>query len=357
MAQLGLTGITPALDLVLMERSRDQFRRDVVLLNLLGFKQDRNSACVWNPKFLVSTAAANAAGADLGSGEYDTNKRVQASLPWANYRRGINVADETLDVWAASGGAEGTDGIAVEVFDAITDLSTVVGAALYSGVYGNSPAEVAGAAYAIDSSDDNFAGVDTGDNPTWTSGEASIAVTALSKSTLRSNLFRPVKTATGRDPSFVTCSGVLFDRVKDIFEDSAQTVNEIMTRNGLVDIYKACGARAIMLDGVPFIEDRHATAATFYAWSDGDVEVRFVPAANHTDTPADLAAYVSSLTGVTISDNEIEARLKQGNGMFRPILFHIGKTGTSTKLGVRTGNFQLAWKRRNAFSKLAITGL
>ena len=356
MAQLGLSGVTPALNLVLMDEIAKQYRRDSVLLNILRSKRDRNSALTFAIKTDSNSAgAAYAPGADMSSGEYSSEGRVQATFGWANYRIGINVADETLDIVAASGGAEGVDLLTVEVMDATAKLSQVVGAALYTGdPTATSPYELAGAAAMIDTSG-IVGGIDRSSNTYWRGNEDTVATADFSISSLRTKLFRPVKNSTGRDPDFVTAPGAMIDLLKDRLEDKADTVSQVSIRGDLIDLTKAAGSRAVIVDGVPFIEDRHATASTFYAWSQDYIDLRYIPPAPATDTPADLARYVSSITGLRVSDNDIAARLKAQASEMRPILAHVGKTGTSEKLIVRTGNIQVAWLRPNAFSKLAIT--
>lgn len=357
MAVLGIAGVTAALDVILQDRIADQFRRDSPLLSLLAAVPARNSALTWAVKTDTRTAGgAYAPGAAFGAGEIDAHTRLQATLPWANYRHGLEVADETVDIVAATGGAEGVDLISSEALDVSSKLGTTMGAALYAGAGSGSPHELAGAAIAIDNSDDNFAGIDTGDNTSWKSAENTIARANLSFAELRTKLFRPIIDATGRVPDICTCSGSDFDILKSLFESSADTVTQINTyARGVVSLERMGGARAISLDGVVFMEDRYNTANTIYAWQTDKVRLRYVPAAPFNQTPAEMAYLIRSLTGTMVEEQQVQTRMAAARSNFRPILVHGGKLGTSERIFLRSGNVQLQWDQRNAFSKLTLT--
>src|SRR5690606_722103 len=113
--------------------------------------------------------------------------------------------------------------------------------------------------------------------------------------------FRPVKDSVGTDPEFVTVPGALMDALKDVLGDKAETIQQVRTNaRGAIDITAATGARAVSIDGVPFIEDRHCTASTMYAWHSRFVEIRQVPAVKNRRDPNRIVAAMKALTGVDV---------------------------------------------------------
>ena len=92
MATLTAAAITAAMSILLMEPNADQFRRDVVLLHLIGVKNGMGANVYWNPKFTGRSAGgAYSEGADMVDGDFDSHTRAQANLPWAQYRAGAKV--------------------------------------------------------------------------------------------------------------------------------------------------------------------------------------------------------------------------------------------------------------------------
>lgn len=355
MATLSTSGISAALNVVLADQIADQFRRDSVLLNLLEARPASGANLVYPVKFSGRSAqTAYAEGADMGASDFDSHTRVQASVAWAGYRAGVQVSDESVDIAAATPNGLGGDLLNDELKDAVSVVSVLFGADCYAGDETASPTELAGAARIIDSSG-TVLGINPGTYSDWASTENTLATASLSLSKIRELLFRPVINATGRHPDFVTCDGATFDAIKDLFQDNADTVQEVRTANGMIDIYAAAGARAVFLDGVPVVEDRHCTASTLYAWTRDAVMIRYVPPAPQNVTPAEISAIVSDLTGMYIAENDVQARLRQINGRLQPIVAPLSKDGASTKMMVRTPRCQLQWRRRDAFAKLTLT--
>lgn len=360
MATVSLAAFSAALSLIFMDRTTVQFRRDVVLPNLLAVKRDRNKTCTWNVKFDGRSAGgAYAEGADMADGDYDAHTRATASLNWAQYRKGAKVSGLAQAVAAASGGSgagDVSDIFLTEVEDAVHDLANDVSSHSYAGDPTASPTQLAGAAVAIDGTAGTFAGLASATYSDWLSAENTLATAQLSEEKLRTLLHRPVRDATGHDPDFVTCNGTLFDRVRGLASERSDAVTTMVRgANGMVDIEKMMGARAVRVDGVPYIEDRHATASTFYAWSARHVEYRQVPAANSSVSPNEVQQAVFNLTGVQVPLNEVEQGLRTmfGGGQIVPFIKLLGATGDSMKAMVHV-YAQLAWKSRNGFAKLAL---
>jgi|GEM_PF-4930369 len=361
MATLSLAAISAALSLIFQDRTVVQFRRDVVLPNLLGVRRGRNATCTWNAKFSGRSAGgAYAEGADMSDGDFDAHSRAPASLNWAQYRKGAKVSGLAQAVAAASGGTGGgdlTDVFLEEVLDATHELAVDISVDCYSGDPTASPVELAGAAVAIDGTAGTFANLASGTYSEWLASEETLPAEQLSEAKLRELLHRPIKNATGHNPDFVTCSGALFDQLRDIVAERSDAITTMVRgANGMVDIEKTMGSTAIRIDGVPYIEDRHASASTFYAWSARDVEIHQMPAANSSVSPGEVRQAIINLTGVAIPLNEVEQALRNlyGGEQLVPYIKLLSSGGDSMKAMVFC-YLQLAWKRRNSHAKLVLS--
>ena len=362
MAVLGNAGVLPALNFILADRIYRNFASKSVLFNLLRHRQDGNTTCSWSAKGYTRTAGgAYAPGAAFDASEIDSNTRVQATLQWANYRELVEVADETGDIVAATGGSEGFDLLIEEIKDASDALAVKLGAALYSGTGAGSPNLISGLALAIDGSDDNYAGVDTGVNTWFVSGEtaASAGLSGVTKAELRETLIRPVRNATQRNPDCILVPGAVFDGIASLFDDNSPDIKSLVNMAGrtTAQIEALAGARYYSLDGVPIIEDVHCTAGVAYAVTLDALSFAYVPIKATRPPPQQLAQAVQALSGAERIPNvsDVAAAVSQMDSMFRPLLVQAGKLGTSERLALRTGNVQLKIHARNAHAKL--TGL
>lgn len=357
MATLARADISAAMSLILQDPLVDQFRRDVPLVHLLTVKNNgRNATLTWNPKFSGRTAGgAYSEGADMNDGDYDSHDRAQASLNWAQYRAGAKVSGLAMSVASEGYAGDGMSGdlFDEELVDAIDKVASDVGADLYAGDPGASPVELAGAAIAIDGSAGTFAGLASATYGDWLGGEASIPAGDLSFQTLRDNLLRPVKNATGRNPDFVTCPGDKFDDIKDLFQEGADVVQEVRVNGAIINIMKAAGAEAVMIDGVPFIEDRFCTASTLYSWTARDVELVQLPAKGPRRNPQRVAEAIKALTGVDVTVTEVEQRMRR-SGVVVPTIEFLAQTGDAYKAMVKV-YLQLKWRTRNGHAKLTLT--
>jgi len=360
MAGVTKAALSAALALLITDGVTDQFRRDVMLLPLLGVVPGQGENCTWTVKGSGrNTAAAHAEGDDAESGDYSTHTRLRGTLSWAEYWAHAKVSGLSMAV-AANGGYANGGLLMEEITDAIDELAVKLGEHCYSGNHGATPPELAGAARAIDSSDDNFAGIDTGDNTWWAAGENTVASLAnVTINDIRTKVFRPVKDATGRLPEFVTTTGTVFDVLASKIDEKS-TVNIVRTVGAGqdIDIAAQFGQRAIAIDGVPIIEDRHCTALTMYAWHSRFVKISQLRSpVDQGVTTAEIQAAIKMLTGVDVPLNQIEARIRALNNSpgLVPNVEALAKTGDSRKIMI-TVKAQMKWFRRNAFAKLTFSG-
>lgn len=358
MATLARADISAAMSLILMDRMVDQFRRDVPLVHLLTVRRNgRNDALTWNPKFDGRTAGgAYAEGADMTDADFDSHDRAKASLPWAAYRAGAKVSGLAMSVsdrgYAGALPDMGDDLFDEELTDGLDKMASDVGADLYGGNPGAAPPELAGASLAVDSAAGVFAGLDSATYPQWLGNESTLAAGAMSFSTLRERLIRPVKDATGRKPDFITCPGDIFDDIKDLFEEGADVVQQVRINGVIVEIWKAAGAEAVIIDGVPFIEDRFCPAGTLHSWTASQVEIVQLPSKKPRRDPNRVVAAIKALTGVDVEVADIEARMRR-SGVIVPTIEWLAQTGDSYKAMIKA-YLQVKWKTRHGHAKLVL---
>lgn len=358
MATLSRADVAAAMSLLLQDKSQNQFRKDLVLLNMIRKRRGRNAVLVWNPKFAGRSAGgAYAEGADMADGDFDSHIRTQASLAWSEYRKGVKVSGLAMAVTAEGyvSSMEATgDLFDEELVDAIDDLALDLAGDVYGGDPGASPVELAGVALAVDGTGGTFAGLASGTYADWIASEATIPTASLSFETIKEHLIRPVKDATGRDPTAIFCDGATWDLVEALFEEKADVVNEVMTPNGMFNL-RSVGARAIVVRGVPVIEDRHCTANTLYSLTLDDIEFNQVPALGPNRDPRNIVAAIKALTGIDVSPEDVMKRmLSQGDGVITPTIEILAQTGDAYKAMVKVYG-QVKWRKRNSHAKLTLT--
>ncbi len=356
MATLGISGISAGLNVVLADDLVKQFREDSVLLNVLDVAPASGENLVYPVKFDARSAGgAVADGADMADGDFDSHTTQQVSLPWSLYRSGVKLSDGAVDVAQATGNAFSGSLIQTEVDDAIGKIRKDVSTHLFGGNYSASPAQIAGLAAAIDSSDDDWGGINTGSYTDWKSTEGSLTSGSYTIANINTQIIRPIINATGRRPDFIVCDGTQFDYIASLFDTKADAMQSMVASGPFGFLQSQIGVRIVIAHGVPIIEDRHCTASTLYGITKSALRVRFVPVARAQVTPAEVAASVQALTGVYPSEAEVAQRLEAQRLSLSPVLVPLDKTGLSTKLMLRTPLMQLEVRRRDALAKAVVS--
>lgn len=352
MAGVNLAAITAALNLKYSDPISEQFRRDVVLAALIEAEPEANSVCTWDVKFAArNTAGPKAEGYDVVAGDFSTDTRVQASLNWAHYEGYGSVTGTAQRIAAANGRQGQQDKVGEELNDAVNELTVKVGQHTYSGNVTNTPVEIEGLARAIDSTG-TYAGLAQGTYADWASGENSITTASFSKAQIREKLFRPFRDNTGRNPSVVMTTGTVMDLIAALFDDVAEA-QYVVGPSGPIDIAKL-GFRGYIIEGVPFVEDRHCTASTLYALDLNMLRWRQVPPDWTSMDPGQLQGLLRELNGQQVEITMIQAAQAAARKRISFQINALAKSGDSTKFQL-VSDFQLRLKRRNAASKLVLT--
>lgn len=355
MATVALSAISAVLSLIYSDRMSDLVNRSVVLPNLLPVRPDGNGAAYWTVKSAARTAGgAYSEGADMADGDYDAHARLQATLAWAEYRKGAKVSGLSEAVARANGSnALGSSVLDDEIRDAIDDLAVDLSEHSYSGVVGSSPTQLAGLAASVAASG-SYAGIDPTSYTDWVSAVGTFALADMSFTNLRAQGLRLFKDATGMWPVFGVCSGTVFDAIHNLFNDQSQFLYEVQTLDGrTINLKQVFGGRALEIDGTPIVEDRHATASTIYWFGMDSAEYRQVPIV----TPAqfgEVVAAVKALTGVDLDPNEVRAALVAATTRLQPGIDVLARTGDAFKAQVKWYG-QLCVRNRRRVAKTTLT--
>lgn len=359
MAGITLSGLSAILNLMYGGGITATLRRDTVLPHLIPTVFEANPACQWQVKVGArNTAGPRAQGADASGGDYSTDTKLGATIAWAHYESFASITGTAQRIAAANpgfnAGIGGGGEFDREMADASDELAVAISEDSYSGDYTATPVEIAGLAAAIDSTG-TYAGIAQGSYSTWASGEASLATSALSVASLRQYLFRPVKNATGRKPSVVFCPGDVMDSIKSLADNSGVLQNIVTPQMGVVNIANL-GFEGVMIDGVPFVEDRHCTSSTLYAVDLSQLEYVQVPPDWLNVDPGQLQGMLKELMGQNIPLDQIASAIN-GVRTGRQLVAQVNalaKSGDSTKVQLVL-DMQLRLRRRNAAAKLALT--
>ncbi len=352
MATLTLSAISAVLNLIYGEPMADQIRRDVLLLNLLPVVPDRNDTCYWRAKFTGrSTAGPKAEGHAVTDDDFSSHTRKQLTLAWGEYYAYARVSGLAKAIHALDGGGSLLD---EEIIDAIDELAVDLSQDTYGGDVTADPVEIEGLARAVTATG-VYAGLDQATEAEWAAAVNTLAATDLSVKYLREKLIRPFKDATGVYPEFVVCPGDLWDAVGELFGSERRYVDQVTTVRGTIEMKKLAGGfRAIEVDSIPFIEDRHCTADTFYVLHSRQLSYRQVPAFVDNLETGVLQNAVKDLVGVTLDEGVIERMLASGEGRLTPTIEALAKTGDRFDVMIKC-YLQLRLKSRKFAAKLTLT--
>lgn len=370
MATSTLAAVAAALSLIYGGQMTTQINSVVTLPYLLPVIPDGGQALNWTVEFTGATvASAVADGTARSASDADAEVERPATLPWALYDKVTSVGDllnnaARSNFNPASAGAIGGSLLVGKTVKQSRRLAQGIATHLYSGNETASPAQIAGAARAIDSSG-TFATIDPTTYTEWASTEQAGSLSAVSFAMFDS-FIQAIYDACGEKPEFVTCPSNVWLLFKNLFVDfKAHFVREFQLargggRNGEEprDIKLSAGMQALEINGIPIVVDKYATANTLYAWNTNYVSIRQVDEladlfAQGVDAVQELFRVLAQQSGVVIPREAIEGMMARSPGI-RPYIKPLGDRGHSREMVVRAF-LQTKWERRNAFGKLTLS--
>ena len=354
MAVLGTSGLTNViLSILQAERIVSQMNREVVALNLLDMGPCGDPLS-WDVKFRARTAAGTVAETDAAP-TATSHARVKATLNVGEYSDTAGVTGRAQAAAAMAlnplGIAGGVDLMADELNDAIINVSETLGNDFYAGT--GATDHMAGLAIQIDSSDDNFANVDTGIYTEWTSVEDAGTLSALSFAMLRTTITN-IRTLSGKRPNIALCKPDILDRIRGLFSTFPGYISEIPVNGTARKLVS--GARAVYCEDVWFVDDPRCTSNVIYFLNTDYIKLRFMPQfTSQTYAPEQIAAEIKRLTGETIRAEEASMLVGRAlNGGIVPFIKRLGPTGNQENDQVIVYP-QIQMLRRNTHGKLVLS--
>ena len=356
MADLTLSDISDALSLVYRDKIQNQINRNVVLLNLLSIKQDGGKVANWTAKFTGRTNAAGyAEGADMGASDFDFELREDAVLNWGQYRKGAKVTGLAQATHATNYNPEsvaefgGSDVFADEIKDAAHRLALGINVDLYAGD-GSASNPLVGLD-AVVATGDTYAGISGASIPEHNGTVQTFTLASLSLSKLRT-FHTAIYEASGEPPEFCMMPSVIFDAVGDLFGDERRFLTDINTfTRG--DIRLRGGFKAIEVDGIPYVRDRHATTSTIYGLNSRHLVIKEVPGFT---SPLGYERFASIMQRITSERPPEEAfgEMMANNAGLTPYVDILSRTGDAQKAQVKS-YLQLCCTRRNSTGRIDLT--
>ena len=357
MADLALADISAALSLVHREKIVNSINRNVVLTQLIPIVQGSGKVCSWTVKFTGrATGAGFTEGADMGASDFDQERRVQASLSWAQYRKGAKVTGLAAAGHASSvnpqSAAEvgGEDIMLDEISDGTKQLALGLAEDTFAGTGGASDPLI-GLDTAV-AATGTYAGINQATYAEWASTVQTDAIGALSEARLRT-YHDAIYEACGSLPEFCVVPTALYAQIGALFSDRKRHIVDVINTQASGEIKLKGGFAAIEVDGIPYVRDRHATANIVYALNSQFIEYEELPAYNSPLSFEEFAAIYETLMGDRPSMaafGEMDAR----NGGLRPYVEFLSKTGDAQKAMVKT-YLALKVKRRNGLGRLVFS--
>lgn len=356
MADLTLADISDALSLVFRPKIQSQINRNVVLLNLLRIKSGHGKVSNWTAKFTGRTNAAGfTEGADMAGGDFDFEKRVDATLNWAQYRKGAKVTGLAQATHATNHSPEsaaemgGSDIFLDEVEDATHRLALGIGQDLYSGD-GSAGTPLVGLDLAVLGSG-TYATIAPGTYAEHVSSESTSTLAALSLSNLRAWHTKIYK-ACGQPPEFAITTPEIFDAIGDLFGAERRWMDTVTTA-GRGEITLRGGWRGIEVDGITYLRDRFCTAGKIFGLNSNWIEVEELPAYN---SPLSYERFARTMMAITSERPPMEAfgEMNARNGGLTPWVDILSRTGDAQKAQVKS-YLQLRCTRRNGQGVYTVT--
>lgn len=318
-----------------------QMNRSSVLLSLLEVKPGAGEVVSFGAKFprSVEPAAIATEGSDVDDAEFQSDVKVDASLPWARYRTGIKLSGLVEDIAASSTGSpeQIMDLFEAELDDAIEALTSKINKDLWGGTgTGRTIAGLIGGG--VLAATGSYAGISQATYATWAAyvsanGGTPRPLTKALLDALERELF-----VRADQPDILVASPDVASLFESLFDATIRTrpVNLGQGRADLsvLALNNVLGDTGLSFKGIPVFRDKDAPAGTFAALNRKHLHIKTLP-----------------IIQKKMPDVTTEAtRAAQAEGEKYPISVKIqplAKTGDSRKFQI-VATLQLVSQRRNA---------
>lgn len=252
-----------------------QINRRSVLLKMLPIVKGEGKNVAFVPEADGMIAENMSDGADAAN--FGSDAQASATQNWGLYRSNFHVTGLAQSAAATSASPLGDLALwARNLVNSSSKLASFINKDLFSGA--GTGTLIAGLDVAIGSATNTYYGIDRsmGANAYFRPTVVDPGVnTSITFASIR-DVMRQIYEASGENPDVAVCSPTLFNGIGALFDNTRRQVDQIMTARGPVRL--EFGFQALEVDGMFFVKDKDATAASIYYLNTNHVQLQYLPA-------------------------------------------------------------------------------
>lgn len=254
----------------------NQINRSVQFLKLVPIKTGGGKNVAWAPEKDGELVENYNEGDDAVN--FGSTSQASAILTWALYRANPHVTQLAMDAAATSYDPLGNkEQWGHQLAKHASGLAQKINLECFSGP--GTGTRIAGLDVAIASASNTYATVDRSN-----SNNSYFRPTVVDPGSPHPPTFadvrddvRQIYEACGSNPDIAFCLPAIFNYIGGLFDKTRRNIEVITSARGTVTL--DMGFQALELDGMMFVKDRQATAATIYYVNTNDVHLEVLPSA------------------------------------------------------------------------------
>lgn len=286
MALNDTTAVADALSQRFQSKMAVQWNRTCVLGSKLKGTPGQGKNVAWDTSMDGATASTHAEGADLVAGDFQSDERLAAILPWARYHSAFNVSDSLINQARTSLGSA-SQLIALfdaEVMSSMTKLAEKVNEDLWvgDGTDGSNASIVGFLGGALEGAGSTYAGIARNSYPLWAGNiDATGGVSRPLTHDLMAKMENTINSASGMSPNLIVCDDAVWVKYQGLFTSGIRA-------DALGTPHLDAGSTVLYFQGVPVVRDRQAPLGTMLFLNTNEAEIQFLPfsADSTRDVPA-----------------------------------------------------------------------
>jgi hypothetical protein len=233
-------------------------------LRTLPIVMGRGPNIAWVVKSSGANAEAYAEGADVDNTA--SNAQADAVLSWAQMRGNSSITGLAESSAATSDSPQGNVQLLVEnITDSLAALASLVNQHIFDGNGSASPAQITGLDTAIGTTGNAYATINRATSSYWDPYVFDPGSdTAITQQQIRKDA-SSIYTNSGEYPDLGLVSPGVFNSMLGMFDSRTQLMNRtdvINTARGKIQL--SAGFEALVVEGIPWVQDKDATAGTLY---------------------------------------------------------------------------------------------
>jgi hypothetical protein len=345
MSMLDYAGVASRLGINVQEEVINQINRSVVLQAFIDVVPASNKAVTWDVKVGTGIGSVKADGADLSSGDFQSDTKVQASLNFGCYQDAFMIGGLARAVSRVTNNPSGLRDVFMdELSDCAERVGKLINQDLYTGA-ATSPMEITGltdgsTGGALGSSG-SYAGLDRSTYPQWAATRlANGGIERVLSKVLMRQMRQSIYEASGEKPDLIICDAFQHRAYGELSDQKRQFTDMIRMRGQ--EIKLDVGYNLLEFDGVPVVEDVDAPEGTMMFLNTR--QMRIVQVADTSDDQ-------NGGKGFTLASGTPEEQLGPAKRKLSLRLNPLAKLGDHIKFQL-IGYIQLQLKRPNAMGQI-----